>query len=79
MKRGRLEGPFTALPEKEAAEVCAQLRDIWRPRNLTFDDYRKEQCGSSEDVGIKDVSGRLSKALRVWKKPSLRISRRKLL
>ena len=39
--------------------MCAQLRDIWRQRNLTFDDYWNDQCSSSEDAGVEDVFGQI--------------------
>ena len=63
MKERPSEGPFVALPQEEAAEVCTQLRDIWRQRNLTFDDYWNEHCDSSEGVDAQDVSGQVKQGV----------------
>ena len=71
MKERPPEGQFAALPQEEAAEVCAQLRDVWRQRNLTFDDYWNDQCDCSEDVGVEDVSGQVEQGIESEEKVEL--------
>ena len=63
VKKGPPEGHFTALPEVEAAEVCEQLRDVWRQRNLTFEDCWSDQRESFEEVDVKEVSGQVEQGI----------------
>ena len=63
MKKGPPEGHFTAFSEVEAAEVCEQLRDVWRQRNLTFEDCWSDQRESFEEVGVKEVSGQVEQGI----------------
>ena len=59
--------------------MCAQLRDIWRQRDLTFDNYWNDQCNSSKDLGVEDASGQVEQSVGSQEKVEPGISRKKLL